>query len=188
MLHAVTTTLSLFRRVVSIPSTMPRRTTQSAANQCVRTGMRSVSVSVSVSVSAAGQRAPKLSAEGSTYPSPRNAHHVSPRAYSATSTRSHALQRSLAWHWPVRLSNPVARTSVSGAAASSTSSGVCYSVKLEKCTLLAPHESPSVFFLHSLLRQGKPTTLKMHHNVPYRAVRPSAPSSHQSALLVPVSR
>jgi hypothetical protein len=120
-----------------------------------------INASVPVCVSAA---LPKLSAESSTYPPPRNAHHVSPRAYPATGTRSHALQRSLAWPWPVRLSNPVARTSVSGAAASSTSSGVCYSVKLEMCKL-SLHTNHFQFFPSLSVKAGPP-----HCTATYRTV------------------
>lgn len=95
---------------------MARRTTQSAANQCV--------------VMRIGGSATHRSslAKGSKYPPPRNAHHVSPRAYPATGTRSHALQRSLAW--PVRLSRLLdqSRLVSSRPAASNTANRLYYSV------------------------------------------------------------
>lgn len=146
---------------------MARRTTQSAANQCV--------------VMRIGGSATHRSslAKGSKYPPPRNAHHVSPRAYPATGTRSHALQRSLAW--PVLLSRLLdqSRLVSSRPAASNTANRLYYSVS---------HTIYCFFFCTFL---SLPSPQASRHDVPYRAVLPRAPSvlcpSHvEPRLLLPL--
>ena len=136
---------------------MAQRTTQSAANQCV--------------VMRIGSSATHRSsiAEGSKYPPPRNAHHVSPRAYPATGTRSHVLQRSLAW--PVGLSRLLDQSRLVSfrPAASNTSSRLYYSVS----------HTNHCFFLSCLpLRALFPQAIR--RDVPYRISQ-----SSQRSLPVP---